>query len=96
MFIINISYITNLKLIDQHLEAHRLWLDKYYASGHFIISGAKNPRTGGIIIAKGNSLEQIQQIIAEDPFKIHQLAEYEIIEVNVSKKANYLENLLLN
>lgn len=40
--------------------------------------GRKEPRTGGIIIANAESKSEIEQIIREDPFYIHQIADYEI------------------
>ena len=72
MFIIDLHYIVPLEEIDKYVAAHRVYLDKYYAAKVFITSGPKNPRTGGA------SQEQIEQIIQEDPFHIHQLARYTI------------------
>ena len=47
MYIIILTYQKDLSEVEKHLEAHRAYLDKYYASGHFIASGAQVPRTGG-------------------------------------------------
>ena len=73
--------------IEANLEAHRQFLDKYYAAGTFLLSGRKDPRNGGIIIAKANSLEEVQKIIQEDPFHRAKVAEYEITEFLPSKTA---------
>ncbi len=78
MFIIDLHYIVPLEEIDKYVAAHRVYLDKYYAAKVFITSGPKNPRTGGVILASAASQEQIEQIIQEDPFHIHQLARYTI------------------
>ncbi len=67
-------------MIDTHLEAHVHYLEKQYASGNFLISGRKVPRTGGIIIATASNKEELMQIIAQDPFKQNDLADYEITE----------------
>lgn len=73
--------------IEANLEAHRQFLDKYYAAGTFLLSGRKEPRNGGIIIAKVDSLEEVQKIIQEDPFHQAKVAEYEITEFLPSKTA---------
>ncbi len=49
MFIANLTYIKPLSEVEKYLEEHIAFLDKYYASGKFICSGRKNPRTGGVI-----------------------------------------------
>ena len=51
MFIIALTYIRPMADIEANLQAHRQFLDKYYAAGTFLLSGRKEPRNGGIIIA---------------------------------------------
>ena len=53
MYIIILTYQKDLSEVEKHLEAHRAYLDKYYASGHFVASGAQVPRKGGVILCKG-------------------------------------------
>ena len=73
------------------MKAHMAFLRKYYASGHFVMSGRKIPRDGGIIIAVGASREEIEAIAAEDPFCKHGLADVRIIEFRVSQRADDLQ-----
>ena len=80
MYIIILTYQKDLSEVEKHLEAHRAYLDKYYASGHFVASGAQVPRKGGVILCKGDSKEEILDIIAQDPFHEHRIAAYQIIE----------------
>ncbi|WP_195914918.1 YciI family protein [Streptococcus mutans] len=94
MFIINLTYQKNLIEVEKHLEAHIQFLDTYYASGHFIASGRKNPRTGGIILAKAADLAEIERIISEDPFKINEIANYDIIEFCPTKSSKAFEKVL--
>jgi uncharacterized protein YciI len=70
------------------MEAHVKFLKKYYASGHFVVSGRKIPRDGGIILAIGKSREAIDRIVSEDPFHMHGLAEFRIIEFRASQRAD--------
>jgi uncharacterized protein YciI len=79
-FLILVTYIKDLKEVDSHMKEHICFLDKYYASGNFILSGRRNPRVGGLILAKFESRELVEQILKEDPFFINQIANYEVIE----------------
>jgi len=90
MFIIELIYKVDLARIDKHMAAHVKFLKKYYAAGHFLISGRKIPRDGGIIIAIGESRERIEAIAAEDPFVTHGLADARVIEFRASQRAEDL------
>ncbi|MGD9947324.1 MAG: YciI family protein, partial [Desulfobulbus sp.] len=94
LFIISLHYIVGLDEINQHLDAHVAYLKKQYAAGHFLASGRKIPRTGGIIIATAASKEALVAILAEDPFQKAGLAEYAITEFIPSMVADGLETLL--
>jgi len=88
MFVIELIYKADLVEIDAHMAAHVSFLKKYYASGNFLVSGRKIPRDGGIILALGQSREEIEAIIKEDPFYEHRLAEFRIIEFRARQRAN--------
>jgi uncharacterized protein YciI len=90
MFIIELVYKADLDRIDKHMARHVKFLKKYYAAGHFLISGRKIPRDGGIIVAVGDSRERIEAIAAEDPFVAHGLADVRVIEFRVSQRAEDL------
>ena len=87
MFVIELIYKADLTAIDAHMKAHVAFLKKYYASGHFLVSGRKIPRDGGIILAVGKSRDEIEAIASEDPFCRHGLAEVRIIEFRASQRA---------
>ena len=87
LFIIELTYKVSLAEIDRHMREHMRFLNKYYASGHFVVSGRKIPREGGIIVAVGGSLEEIETIAREDPFCARGLADVRVIEFRASQKA---------
>ena len=80
MFLILLKYIKPLEEVEKYLEEHVQFLDKYYSQEKFIFSGRKNPRTGGVILVKTKLDTEVKQIISEDPFHQHKIAEYEVIE----------------
>lgn len=93
MFVILLNYIKPLSEVDRFVGEHREFLERYYASGHFLLSGRKEPRTGGVILAKADTRAQIESIVLNDPFNREQVAEYEIIEFLPSMAATHLANL---
>ncbi|MBP9742651.1 MAG: hypothetical protein KBD37_04755 [Burkholderiales bacterium] len=85
MFIVDLHYKVDLAIVDQFVVEHRLWLDKCYAANKLLCSGMKTPRTGGIIIALLTDLDQLNQLLTEDPFSINKVADYTITEFKPSK-----------
>jgi uncharacterized protein YciI len=91
MFVIELIYKVDLARIDAQMPAHMKFLKKYYASGHFLVSGRKIPRDGGIILAVGSSREEIEAIVNEDPFVARGLAEFRVIEFRASQRADDIQ-----
>ena len=88
MFLIELTYKVPLAEIDAHMKTHVVFLKKYYASGQFLVSGRKIPREGGIILALGESRQQIETIMKEDPFCLNGLADFRIVEFRASQRAD--------
>lgn len=94
MFIISLTYTVPLELVDKHLEDHVAFLNKQYELGHFAASGRKVPRTGGIILSMMSNKKELLNILEQDPFKIQQLAHYDITQFVPSKTSEALKFLL--
>src|SRR5688572_27098558 len=94
MFIINLHYIVPLDKLDAHMTDHVKFLQKYYKLDVFVASGRKVPRTGGIILALAHSKEALDNIIREDPFYIHKLAEFKVTEFLTSQSHPEFKKLL--
>jgi uncharacterized protein YciI len=92
MFVLNVTYVAPIEAVEPHVEAHMQWVAAGYERGWFLASGRKNPRTGGIILAKGNR-EEIDAYLAKDPFVTGGVARYEVTEVLFSRTAPGLEAL---
>jgi len=91
MFVIELIYKVALAEIDAHMAAHVRFLKKYYASGHFLVSGRKIPRDGGIILAVGKSRPQNEAMVEEDPVHQRGLADFRIIEFRASQRADDIQ-----
>lgn len=94
MYIVLLTYVQPLSAVEAHLQEHRAFLDRHYAAGHFVASGARVPRTGGVILARGLTRPELDAVLAEDPFHRAQVAQYEVIEFAPSKAAPGFEGLL--
>lgn len=84
MFIISLTYKVQLSQVEKYLNEHKAFLKKYYDNGLFVMSGAKVPREGGIIIASVLNKAILEEVIQEDPFNIHGISDYEIFEFKPS------------
>lgn len=79
-FIVLLTYVRPLEDVDIYLQGHRDFLQKYYNSGHLIVSGPQIPRTGGLIMMRAQSLAEVESIMAEDPFTKNEVATIQVIQ----------------
>lgn len=93
MFVIDIKFKVDLETVNKYVMEHRQWLDTKYAAGLLLCSGPKEPRVGGIIIALGDEIDKIQELIQEDPYNQHGVAEYTITEFLPNKYNQHLKSL---
>ena len=93
MFVALVHYVKPLAEVDAVLAEHVRFLDEQYAAGVFLASGRRVPRTGGVILARAESREQLAEILARDPFVLAGVAEYEIVEFLATKTAPELDFL---
>lgn len=91
LFVIDLTYNTSLEIIDPLVAPHMAFIERGYAAGLFLASGAKVPRTGGIIIARGRTHEEIEALITGDPFHMAGVASYQITEFNPKNVSSLLK-----
>ncbi len=91
-FTILVTYTAPIEKIDEALSTHRSFLQIGYDIGFILCSGPRNPRTGGIVVARAESKEELELLFEKDPYKINNLAEYEFIEFNPVKHQEFLSD----
>lgn len=94
MFLVLLTYTQPLDAVDALLPAHREFLQRMYADGVFLLSGRKEPRDGGVILATAESLPELETMLAQDPFRIHGVASYQVIRFTPTMAAPALTALL--
>ncbi|MCC8380042.1 YciI family protein [Xenorhabdus sp. PB30.3] len=85
MFVVTLTYIKPLTEVEHFLEEHRIFLDTCYLKRHFLASGPKEPRNGGVILVNSMSRKELDTLLESDPFYRENIAEYSIIEFHPVK-----------
>lgn len=88
MFVLLLSYVKPLEEVDALMRAHMAWLDEHYDAGRFVVSGRQVPRTGGVILARGDDRDEIERIAASDPFVTGGVATCAVIQFRASQRAD--------
>lgn len=99
MYVVLSTYTAPLEEIDFVLPDHAEWLAKRYEAGDFLMSGRREPRTGGVIIARAMARGKLDAILATDPFAYKHLVHYEVIEFSATRTAkelNWINETLVN
>ncbi len=95
MFIVHMTYIAPTSVIEQHIASHREWVDARFADGVFLATGRVTSNTGAIVLAHGVGIETLEAIMATDPYAVHNLIKFDILEVAIrrtTKNLSYLKD----
>jgi uncharacterized protein YciI len=91
MFYLIVSrYIRPVSELDAAMDEHVLFLEKQFSKGVFVLSGPKTPRSGGIILARSDSLENLLEVIEADPFRRLGLIDYEVTAWVINRRLEQL------
>ena len=91
--VVVLTYVLDLAAVDKVLDQHVEWLRLRYAEGRVLASGRRTPRTGGIILFRGEK-EAVEAIVATDPFVTGGVASAEVLPFTASMAAPCLAGLL--
>jgi uncharacterized protein YciI len=93
VFVLLLTYVKPLPEVDALMREHVAWLDEHYAAGRFLVSGRRIPRTGGVIVARGEDQAEMEALVATDPFVSGGVATCEVIRFRASQTADGFERL---
>jgi len=94
VFVLLLTYVRPLPEVDALMREHVRWLKEHYAAGRFVVSGRRIPRTGGVILARGDDRDEIEALAATDPFVSSGAAVAEVTEFIASMAADGFTALL--
>ena len=87
MFVLIARYTKPAEEVDRLLDGHM-------EAGTILLTARQVPLTGGLILARGESPEQIWEMVGEDPFHSSGSAQYEVLQFQPVRAAPGLEGLL--
>ncbi|MFC4928494.1 YciI family protein [Delftia deserti] len=73
LYIVSVKYVRPLEEVQAHLEAHKQWLARHAAAGRILVAGPFEDKSGGLALASCSSRAELDAMIAEDSFVLHQL-----------------------
>jgi len=82
------------KLTDKLTEQHRNYIAKEYLNNNLMFGGRKVPRTGGIILSKHQTKQQLINLLDADPFINTGVASYTITEFVPVMASEEFESIL--
>jgi SagB-type dehydrogenase family enzyme len=91
-FIVEIAYRVPADQLGEVVAQHRAFLQTGYDSGMLLFSGPQEPRTGGMAVARAESLEEVQAFFAQDPYHLSGLADHHFTEFNPIKLQPFIKN----
>lgn len=93
IFLLVSRYTAPLARVEELLPAHREYLVSLREEGALVVSGRRDPWTGGAIVLRGTR-ERAEAAVAEDPFTQAGVAETELVAVDPLFWADGLERFL--
>ena len=90
-FIVELTYTVSFDQLQATLPAHRTFLNAGYELGWVLYSGPQEPKTGGMIVARAPSLDDMKAYFAEDPLQKGGLAIYRFIEFTPVRRQPFMD-----
>jgi uncharacterized protein YciI len=81
-FLVDINYLVPIEQLADIVPVHRAFLQTGYDQGILLLSGPREPRTGGIVIARAETQADLESFFRQDPYAIQKVATHSLIEFN--------------
>lgn len=88
IFIVTLTYRRPAAEIEARLDAHRDWLFTQIGEGRIIVTGPLEPRTGGLVVAHCADRAEVDRMMAQDPFVIHELVDVDVVGMTPALRNN--------
>lgn len=77
MYLMISTYIAPLEQVDEARDAHLAYLDALEQKGLVVTAGRQDPPVGGVILFDVDTEAEARELIADDPYVLRGLANYE-------------------
>ncbi|MDH6197155.1 uncharacterized protein YciI [Mycobacterium frederiksbergense] len=85
--VLTTTYLKPLDVVDQTRPAHIAWLNEEVAAGRILLAGRLESATGAVLITADLSEEEVEDVIARDPYTLAGLVRCERVSFNGSVRA---------
>lgn len=85
-FVVLIHYTQPIDTVATVTADHRAFLDRGYEKGWFLASGPRHPPVGGILLCRAPARDELEALLADDPFVVKDVARHEVIEFDPVKR----------
>lgn len=89
-FLVQLDYKVPVESLGDTIRLHREFLQIGYEKGWLLMSGPRNPATGGIVIARAPSQQELEDFFNDDPYKVSGLATHTFVEFNPVKHQDFI------
>ncbi len=93
-FVVEVTYNVPFEQVLPTRAEHRAYLQTGYERGWLLISGAQASHTGGLVITRAPSLEELQAFFQNDPYRLKELASYRFIEFEPAQFQDFMKDWL--
>lgn len=87
MFVVDITYTSPHEEVAAHRPEHVKWLENAFTRGNFVMAGPKTTKDGGILLSSCQDKESLEAELAGDPYRVHGVATYEVVEFEATMTA---------
>lgn len=91
-YMVEITYSIPADELGEIIAQHRAFLQTGYESGMLLFSGPKIPRSGGIVLARAASLDEVHEFFSNDPYQKNGVATYRFVEFNPVLSQSFMKN----
>ncbi|MFJ8160614.1 YciI family protein [Streptomyces sp. NPDC096136] len=93
MFVVTVTYTAPLDEVDRWRPAHGDWLNQLISRRALLVAGRQVPLVGGVYLAPGMPVEELDRLLATDPYVLAGVAVHGIVEFTPLLVAAGLEDL---
>jgi uncharacterized protein YciI len=91
-FVVEAKYLVPFERIKGTIPKHRDFLQQGYDKGLFLCSGPKEPPTGGFLLARAETKEELEALFENEPFNRAKLASFTFTEFQPVKRQSWAEH----
>lgn len=93
MFVVTVTYTAPLDEVDRWRPAHGDWLNQLISRKLLLVAGRQVPLVGGVYLAPRMPAEELDRLLATDPYVLNGVATHSVVEFTPLLVAAGLEDL---